>query len=313
MCTLRRFRILCFRTLSLRMLASCLVLLVIARFSTAQPTQQTPEELRLLTYNIHMWQPGVDALSDLIEQANADIVVLNEAWNAKQNDTLAKKTGYHIAYGGQQSAAASAQKPHWIDGHYMPQVLLTKHRIVSATFYNAKAAADDPTSPDVGLDVDPEIPLYRGGILAELETKRGNRLIVFALHLHPWGDAQNEKMTSMRLAEIEGIVAKLKPHAGKPTLLMGDFNTQSHLDGKQGWRVTPYLESQKFTDVYRAVHPEPSTDAGLTWPDSRIDYIFCNQYITPRQARVVEQGVFGSKGYDDSDHLALFAIVRLGK
>lgn len=286
-----------------------LLLLVLCQPSAADTPKQAPEQLRLLTYNIHMGEPGAEALASVIEQADADIVVLNEAWNAKQNEALAKNLGYHIAYGGQSDADKFRSKPHWIGRYYMPQVLLSRHRIVSTRFFNAKAAAEDPENPDV----DPEVPIYRGGLLAEIETKQGHRVVVFALHLHPWGDAENEPMTAMRLAEIKGIVGQLKPHADKPILIMGDFNTQSHLDGKTGWKVTPYLDAQKFTDLYRAVHTDPATHRGLTWPDSRIDYIFGNRHVTAQESRVVEKGVFGSQGYDASDHLAVYAVVRVGE
>lgn len=279
--------------------------LLLAGFSHAKPT----EDLRLLTYNIHMWEPGVKDLSSVIKESKADIVALNESWNGKNNDALAKELGYNIVYGGQNPARPVPQKAHWINQHYMPQVLLTKHRIVSSTFFNAKAAEKEPNSPDL----DPKVPVYRGGLLAELEPKNGNRIIVFVLHLHPWGNADSENMTTMRLAEIKGIVTKLKPHADKPILIMGDFNTRSHLDGIANWKVTPYLESEQFTDLYRTVHPDPKAQPGLTCGDGRIDYIFHNKHVTPLKSQVVKKGAFGSKGYDASDHLGVFGAVRIGK
>lgn len=274
----------------------------------AAPEPPTSEELRILTYNIHMWEPGLEALTAVIKKSNADIIALSESWNGDKNEALAKNLGYNIAYGGKEPTPAKEKKAHWINDHYMPQVLLTKHRIISSTYFNAKAAEEDPTN----RNVDPTVPIYRGGTLVELETAKGNRIVVFALHLHPWGDANNEKMTSMRLAEIKGIMSKLQPHTDKPLLIMGDFNTQSHLEGKMGWKVTPYLESEKLSDLYRTLHPDPATHPGLTWPDSRIDYIFHNDLLTPLESRVVEKGIFGSGGYDSSDHLALFAVVRVG-
>ena len=278
---------------------------LLAGLSQAEPS----EDLRLLTYNIHMWEPGVKGLSAVIKESNADIVALNESWNGMKNDALAKELGYNIVYGGQNTSPSLPQKAHWINKHYMPQVLLTKHRIVSSTFFNAKAAEKESNSPDL----DPKVPVYRGALLAELETKNGNRIIVCVLHLHPWGNADNGKMTSMRLAEIQGIVSKLKLHADKPILIMGDFNTRSHLDGLAKWEVTPYLESALFFDLYRSVHTDSKSDPGLTCGDGRIDYIFHNKHVTPLESQVVKKGVFGSKGYDASDHLGVFGTVRIGK
>jgi endonuclease/exonuclease/phosphatase family metal-dependent hydrolase len=272
----------------------------------AEPTGNKGEELRVLTYNIHMWEPGVEALAAVIRAADADIVGLNEAWNGARNEELAQELGYHIVYGGEQSEP-KPRRPHWINDHYMPQVLLTKHRIVSARFFNAMAAKEQPGNPDL----DPKVPVYRGGVLAELETAQGNRVVVFVLHLHPWGGADNEKMTTMRLREIEGIVGTLKPCEDKPLLIMGDFNTRSHLDGQKLWKVTPFLHQQGFADLFRTVHPDPARHPGLTCGEGRIDYIFYNQHVTPVACRVVDEGVFGSKGYDHSDHLAVFGVVRL--
>jgi len=293
---------------SLRRILMCGFLLLAASpvVLRAEPTGNKGEELRVLTYNIHMWEPGVEALAAVIRAADADIVGLNEAWNGARNEELAQELGYHIVYGGKQSEP-KPRRPHWINDHYMPQVLLTKHRIVSARFFNAMAAKEQPGNPDL----DPKVPVYRGGVLAELETAQGNRVVVFVLHLHPWGGADNEKMTTMRLREIEGIVGTLKPCEDKPLLIMGDFNTRSHLDGQKLWKVTPFLHQQGFADLFRTVHPDPARHPGLTCGEGRIDYIFYNQHVTPVACRVVDEGVFGSKGYDHSDHLAVFGVVRL--
>lgn len=273
----------------------------------AEAPSRAVEDLRVLSYNIHMWEPGVEGLAAVIQAADADIVGLNEAWNGKRNEELAKKLGYNIAYGGQKSEP-KPRKAHWINDHYMPQVLLTKHRVVSVEFFNAMAAKEEPGKPDL----DPQVPLYRGGLLAELETKKGNRVVVFVLHLHPWGAADSEKMTTMRLREIEGIVRKLAPHRDKPVLVIGDFNTRSHLDGQTLWKVTPFLKRQGFSDLFRSLHPDPEKSPGLTCGGGRIDYIFHNRHVESVECRVVENGVFESKGYDHSDHLGVFGVVRIG-
>ena len=266
------------------------------------------EDLRVLSYNIHMWEPGVEALAGVIKAADADIVGLNEAWNEERSMAVAKALGYNIVYGGQTPPAPMPPKAHWINDHYMPQVLLTRLRIVSSQVFNAVEAGKDAGN----RDVDPAVPIYRGGVLAVLETAAGNRVVVFVLHLHPWGNGGNEKMTTMRLEEIKGILRKLEPYRDLPVVVLGDFNTQSHRDGKTGWKVTRHLESQGYSDLYRTLNPDPEAKPGLTWPDSRIDYIFYNRHVGPVDCRVLEDGVFGSRGYKLSDHLALFGVLRVG-
>jgi endonuclease/exonuclease/phosphatase family metal-dependent hydrolase len=155
------------------------------------------------------------------------------------------------------------------------------------------------------------VPIYRGGTLAVLETAKGNRVAVFVLHLHPWGGS-DEKMTEMRLNEIKGIALQVKPYADLPVLIIGDFNTRSHLDGIKGWKVTPYLQKQGYKDLYRTVHPDPRAFPGKTSKEGRIDYIFCNRHVTPVSSKVLIDGVFGSKGFGHSDHLAMFGVVKIG-
>ena len=68
------------------MTALRLHIFVISLFLPGLTQAEPTEDLRLLTYNIHMWQPGVKALSAVIKESNADIVALNESWNGKNND-----------------------------------------------------------------------------------------------------------------------------------------------------------------------------------------------------------------------------------
>ncbi len=285
----------------------------VIRHATAVPTAAATrpsqaETLRVLSYNIHMWEPGVEALAAVIRASEADIVGLNEAWNEKNNNALAEKLGYNIIYGGYKPAKPLPRQAHWINGYYMPQVLLTRHKIVYSKLFNAMAAKDDKAKPDF----DPSVPIYRGGTLAVLETAKGNRVAVFVLHLHPWGGGDNEKMIEMRLAEIKGVLAQLTPYAKLPILVIGDHNTRSHQDGQTTYKVTRHMAQAGFTDLYRAVKPDAKADPGVTCSRSRIDYIFHNKHVTPVDCKVVTTGLFGSRGREHSDHLPVFGVVKIG-
>ncbi len=284
------------------------IIVCILLFCALICSAQAEETLRVLTYNIHMWEPGVKALTEVIKAVDPDIVGLNEAWNEKRNDEIAKALGHRMICGGQGMPGTPPKKSHWINDYYMPQVLLTKHKIVHSQLFNAMAAKDDPSKPDF----DSNVPIYRGGTLAVLQTAMGNRLAVFVLHLHPWGGPNNERMSEMRLNEIKGILSKVKPYTDLPVLIIGDYNTRSHLDGIEGYKVTRYMEKQAYTDLYRTIHSDPNAFSGLTSKRSRIDYIFHNQHVTPVDCRVLEDGVFGSRGFDHSDHLAVLGMVKIG-
>lgn len=281
-----------------------LLLAIFILGSIASPAAEQ-ETLRVLSYNIHMWQIGVEPLAKLIKEADADIIGLNEAWDQRRNDEIAAKLGYNIVYGGQDPERKHPDKAHSVNGFYMPQVLLTKHKVLRSQVFNAMDEKDHPS-------FDPEVPIYRGGTLALLETEKENRIVVFVLHLHPWGGGDNEKMTEMRLAEIKGILKKLEPYRDLPILLIGDFNTRSHLDEKGGWKVTRHLESKGYSDLYRRMETDPRKAPGLTCGDGRIDYIFHNRHLRAESCLVVTQGKFGSLGYQQSDHLPVFGTVKVG-
>jgi hypothetical protein len=88
----------------------------------------------------------------------------------------------------------------------------------------------------------------------------------------------------VRVPEIEPYARALAglAAAGVPAFLTGDLNSPSHLDWTAAtvdarrqvrypldWPVTETLAQSGFTDSYRAVHPDPAADPGLTWPAER--------------------------------------------
>ena len=95
------------------------------------------ENVRVISYNIHMWQIGVDDLAAVIRKSEADIVGLNEAWDEKKNEAIAGKLGYNSVFGGRSPTEKHPAKAHTINGFYMPQVLLTKHKIIRSEVFNA--------------------------------------------------------------------------------------------------------------------------------------------------------------------------------
>jgi len=79
-------------------------------------------------------------------------------------------------------------------------------------------------------------------------------------------------------------VAKVLVAQGIPTFLVGDFNSPSWRDWTPEmvgvrpqirfpvkWPVSVAVERAGFVDSYRAVHPDPRRDPGITWPAARPD------------------------------------------
>ena len=89
---------------------------------------------------------------------------------------------------------------------------------------------------------------------------------------------QNE--TDTRLPEAQALVDGLSGLAksGTPVFLVGDFNSPSHLDWTEAmvkvrpavkfpveWPVSKLIADSGFVDSYRAAHPDPVKNPGLTW------------------------------------------------
>ncbi len=76
--------------------------------------------------------------------------------------------------------------------------------------------------------------------------------------------------------------------------------------------VADTLPAGKDTeDLYRTAHPDKKISPGLTCGDSRIDYIFYNKHCSAVSSQVVKHGVFGSLGYEHSDHLAVSGVLEI--
>ena len=143
------------------------------------------------------------------------------------------------------------------------------------------------------------------------------------------GASQSELVAGekQRLSELEPALeatARLQEQ-GVPVVLTGDFNSPSHRDwtvetarlrehvSAVPWPLTRAIEEAGLVDTYRAIHPDPATHPGLTWPASRpevgsynpgpagkpadrIDMTFTTDDITVTNAEVV-----GEEGAPDSD------------
>lgn len=163
------------------------------------------------------------------------------------------------------------------------------------------------------------------GVLDVLTADEDGRQTRFlAAHLHP-------RNTSKKLAEMRSVLRH--HHLGERTVLMGDFNSISHLDGvvpedlaeptyirhsRDGaldFRVTEFLEASGFVDTYMATNedgpkhtiPTPGAEASEFTP-ARLDYIFVS--------RILGDSIISSSVVDNeitqvaSDHFPLLLELR---
>jgi endonuclease/exonuclease/phosphatase family metal-dependent hydrolase len=248
-------------------------LLVLAGWAVWLPGSAGAQSIRVMSFNL--WHGGdagkqpLDQTVAVIRAARADVVGLQETAG--------------IAPDGQErpdNASILAQKLGW---NYLDQGgrtgVLSRFPIVG-------------TTPD------------KWGV--ELEMPSGQRFQLFNAHLAhapyqpyqllriPYADApflataeeavraareaRGEQVTRM-LAEVKAARAR----AGA-IFLTGDFNEPSHLDwtpavfeahlcpASVAWPSTRAVVEAGFVDGYRAVHPDPVADRGITWtPTTRAD------------------------------------------
>lgn len=178
-----------------------------------------------------------------------------------------------------------------------------------------------------------------GGVVVQLPT--GGTVLVYNVHLTWENQPQfalhhnNNIATPAMLAkewvtrgpEIRFILSEVAKHSQCHTMsvIMGDFNTQSHLDdGKMPWPITHTLEEHGYRDAYREVHP--LHNKGHTWyvplPNynmskevhGRLDYVFIkvsasHNYTDNLFSRVKEAKILHRPPWP-SDHKALLVELQ---
>jgi endonuclease/exonuclease/phosphatase family metal-dependent hydrolase len=225
----------------------------------ATPALADPVQLKVLTFNIWYGGDQVSFASVIkaIQLADADVVGLQEP-DGKTLE-IAALAGYPYA----------DQRRH----------IISKYPI----FDSALGETTRPEAPlysIAGLDPD--------AVHAWIEVRPGKVVAMANTHLtsDPYGPelARDGKTVDeivaneneARLPEGRALIDGLKPlvDAKVPVILTGDFNSPSWRDW-QGrpvpvvWPVSKAMEDAGLTDSFRAVHPDPATDPGLTWTAGR--------------------------------------------
>lgn len=141
----------------------------------------------------------------------------------------------------------------------------------------------------------PGNPLTRNFLEVHIRPPTGQKIIACVIHLHAHARLADE---DRRLEEIPFILDTLAPHraAGRPHVLMGDFNANSPEQVIDIARCKPSTQEEYalngqelprelirrvlatgYTDTLHATDPEISRNAGsfsTQYPGQRVDYIF---------------------------------------
>ena len=171
-----------------------------------------------------------------------------------------------------------------------------------------------------------------------VRTPCGHRLLVYNVHL----DWQHQPQIALRQnhgikthemvarewitrgPEVMALLADSQHRCRGMdcSLLVGDFNTQSHLDeirpSEPLWPVTHALQRHGFEDAFRTVYPDPVLHPGCTWyvplpcydmsseAHGRLDYVF----VKGDAVRVHVAEVKHRKPWP-SDHKALLVALTI--
>lgn len=309
---------------------------------SASPSQGPPDpvsaepSLRVMTLNL--WQEGTsvdggfDKIVDVIAAAGANLVVLTEVRNydgadlhARLREALsARGHDYHAEFAGGDVGLLSRLP---IRGHE----LLSEEAGVGT---RAVAVYELEDLSGASLFVACAHLDYRN---YALYLPRGYSSETFKL-IDEDGDGlpdpvvdpealHRADLASERDEAVRGLLAWAERHRGDDVLLAGDFNEASHLDWTERtkdaqehhgvaieWKNSAALMRAGFRDAYRAVHPDPLTHPGSTWPSTafgktttawipladerdRIDFVyFRSAVLLPRSASVVGPRTYHVKG-----------------
>lgn len=242
------------------------------------PPERVPQdEFRIATYNINFATRDLGAVVTLIDEADADIVVLQEV-TPRAHPYLARHTKTRYPY-------AHLQPKPWAAGH----AVLSKTPLLEVK----------------------ELPAEHGpfgALLASVELG-GRTLQIASVHLKPTlpsaHASKQDVMTSfitnegIRRAEIAGILAALDPTT--PSIVAGDFNTLPSLG------VVDDLLQHHFVDA-QARDTAHSNDPTWRWVwrgtplQLRIDYVFHSPHFQTEDVQVLTRG--------PSDHYPVVATLR---
>jgi endonuclease/exonuclease/phosphatase family metal-dependent hydrolase len=237
--------------------------------------------VKVLTYNIHGWRSpdpagafNLDALVEVIGDAQADLVGLNEVFHPRPADSgpalahLAARLGMAFAFGPTLTAAESPT------GIPYGNAVLSRWQLVAHAAHRLAAGPADATCEPRGL------------FEARLLSPAGQPFTLYVLHL-------DHRSEAIRLAQWRAASAWLGRDRGRPHLLVGDFNALAACDFPtadavaelQAWRATQGWPAAVFDLVgqiekagYRDAFSAAGASAGATFPAAaphmRIDYIF---------------------------------------
>jgi endonuclease/exonuclease/phosphatase family metal-dependent hydrolase len=230
--------------------------------STSPTARLRSAHLRVMTFNIEYGGTGVDfsSVPKAIKAAHANVVAVNEGYG--NIPRLARALHWHYFDVGTQIVSRLPLLTPPANDHFrfLPGAHTTDGRAMFVEVSPGRVAA----VINVHLPSSPYSPfkVQQGASADEIRVLE-----------------KHERVSALRrpLRTARRLIGN---HI--PTFLLGDFNSPSDLDWTPAtvglrdqvkyplhWPASAAVEASGLVDSYRAVHPNPVAEQGLTWPASR--------------------------------------------
>ncbi len=266
------------------------------------------DKITVMTWNlwyggIHQGKTvGVNRVVDIIRNANADIILLQEINGS--GEKIADALGYNYFH---RSSNLSVISKYAFSESYD----IYKPLNFGCVSVNLGGEGDVLFCP-VWLNNLPNTSAY---------IKSGSAI--------PDSIIERERLTRGRqIRFILGELASFSQNKNRTLVVAGDFNCGSHLDWTERnknnyynlvveFPVSKILEEQEFIDSYRMLHPDETKYLGQTWSpvfkkslQDRIDYIYYKgDKLRPVTSYLIDNHPYGFP----SDHAALVTVFFLNK
>ena len=281
--------------------------------------------MKILTYNIHGWRttdgrPNWTLLAKVLEEANADIIGLNEVFfprpvegaTGAALEALAQRLQMHFVFGPCLRWSAQDDLP----AHAYGNALLSRWPIVASAAHHLTPKEPKQQALLAGKE-------QRGLLEARILLPNSETFTVYVTHLDHTSEAA-------RMVQLRTARTWLGRDRSRPHIVMGDFNaisrwdyahrphdlaalahhaTAKHLaNGDKGPEVTAQMEKIGYTDTLTLRGEAgqqsfiPATDQKL-----RIDYIFASRPLVERvrDCRIIME----PPGTEASDHRPLMVEI----
>jgi len=290
--------------------------------------------MKVLQFNI--WQEGwevrngLEKIADIIWASKADVVALSEVRNWSGRGIVYPYNDFHVRLCAVLNARAAKCKSETIfHGSWVQDcdtglvsrwpIELAENVTHAQRSFIAAYHLTTPAGPLLVCSAHLDWKKYALNLVRGYDADTFKKMPEPTVNIKALHDMDDQSGRGEALLDFLEYASKFN----KPTILAGDFNECSHLDWTEAtkdmyghggvaieWKHSLLLREAGFEDSWRAIHPDPVTHMGATWP-SQADGIACTSWATESDERdridfvyhngmglkALEAYIVGPKGY----------------